>query len=642
MRRRFPIDTWILLAVVPTLVIVTLVLSLVVYDALYAQILEGFDRKLVAACSVTSSFIDGDDHASLLEPIPMHALSWDVAADRLAGADADGRVYAIDVITGEANPLGSAPIGRFDAWAIAGERLFLLVDDGRTLVERAWPPQEGETPAVRTRLGRESALMAIAWHGDRLTGVATDLTEIHLTRQGPARRVIGGLPPGPPVRAATWAGGKLLLLRSDETSCTIVQLSPEGRAVDSVASVRTEGGALRRALALASDGSRVWAATREGLVEWTQPPSGETGRAEGFASGFRSRNDPLYLHYVRPMRALMRKQKLTYCYSQIVLDESRIAYVLDASEGDDQALIGGVDVVPKEDMLATRQVMKTGQVLVGGVRRFERWGLLKVSTGPIRDSAGRVSATAGVDVNISTIREKTRTVLVQVLALGFFGLLLATAVSFALARRLTRPLQEIKAAALKVAAGRHGLAVAITRPSELRELATAFNTLSRQTRETLERLEQRRRQFERTRLRQVLASRLRRQPAGPVIEESYDTGGDGLINESGHCHAHERTFVWLTDDARRDPEASRHVAVTRELASRALSALSGEAPGVVLASLLALVATPRAALVEHGTGEVVWHATDGAPAPTADERGVLAFSSPGAGTGYRLLLQVRA
>ncbi len=643
MKRPIRVDEWILLAAVPTLVVVTLVLGFLVYSALYADILAGFDRKLTAACSVSASFIDGDDHARLLEPIPIRALTWDGAAGRLVGADADGRVYAIDAATGEADPLGQALVEPFTGWAIGDGRLFLLTEAGRALVERSWPLTAGERPVVRAQLPAEAALATIAWAGDRLIGAGAELREIRPSGRATTQRVVGVCPRGAPIRGLAWSGEEALLLRSDETSSAITRFSPGGQAAGTLTVVRAEDELPRRAVALATDGTRVFVATRDGLVQWLQPPSGEPGQAEIFAFGFRSRNDPLYVRYVEPMRALVKKRNLTYCYSQIPRGENRIAYVLDASEGEEQSFIGGLDSVPTDDALLTRQVMDTGRVLTGRVRRFERWGLLKVATGPIRDSEGRVAATAGVDVNISTIREQTRTVLMQVLALGSLGLLLATAASFTLARRLTRPVYELKSAALKVAAGQHGLEVRIGRPAELRQLSGAFNKMSRQTRETLEGLARQREQFEHGRLCRMLSSRLRGEPSAVVAGESYEAPrGSDLVNGSGHCHAQGRTFVWLTEEALREPEASRRVATTRDLAARVLAEKRGEEPGSTLDALLALVPATRAALVDHETGELVWCARDGAPAPSADGKGALTFVIEASGASYRLVLRVKA
>jgi HAMP domain-containing protein len=55
--------TVVLFALIPTLVLLTIVQAIRVHDSIYAVILEGFDRKLLAVGQAISARIDGDVHA---------------------------------------------------------------------------------------------------------------------------------------------------------------------------------------------------------------------------------------------------------------------------------------------------------------------------------------------------------------------------------------------------------------------------------------------------------------------------------------------------------------------------------------------------------------------------------------------------
>src|SRR5262245_35083346 len=63
---RLKMQSMILLVLIPSLLLVTLVISGLTYSGLHYVILEGFDRKLSAISTVMGAFIDGDEHAEIL------------------------------------------------------------------------------------------------------------------------------------------------------------------------------------------------------------------------------------------------------------------------------------------------------------------------------------------------------------------------------------------------------------------------------------------------------------------------------------------------------------------------------------------------------------------------------------------------
>ena len=105
MKRAWRLEQWILAVTIPALVVVALVLGVAVYRGLYQRVLDGFDRKLLAATGTVAAFIDGDDHQALLRPLPMRALAWDAAQSRLLGEDTARQVYVVD--TSPAKPIRS-------------------------------------------------------------------------------------------------------------------------------------------------------------------------------------------------------------------------------------------------------------------------------------------------------------------------------------------------------------------------------------------------------------------------------------------------------------------------------------------------------------------------------------------------------
>ena len=472
MKRAWRLEQWILAVTIPALVVVALVLGVAVYRGLYQRVLDGFDRKLLAATGTVAAFIDGDDHQALLRPLPMRALAWDAAQSRLLGEDTARQVYVVDTVTGEADPL---------------------------------PDSAGRT----------------------------------------ARGLFPADYPG-------------------------------------------------RVPAAATDGRQRWAPGPKGLLHWPGLDPSQSADSTAYALGFRSRNEPLYRKYMEPMRAIQRKQNVSYIYTQVLREPYAIAYVLDASEGEDQALIGGRDVVPREDYEDAQQVMVRNEVRANRLRQFERWGLLKVSAGPIHDSRGRSTATAGVDVNISIIQRKTRQALIEVLALSAAVWLAVAALAILMARRLTRTLGLLKGAALTVAAGRYGHELALRSPRELVRVAEAFARLSRNLKETFFRIGRETAALEFERSRQDLARRLKEPPPHPAVQETYAPDQPGSL--SGHARHEHRIVVWLSDQRRPPLAAGRAIARWRDLAIRLMQRHSG--PGDAAALL--------EALAPHAPGTLIW------------------------------------
>lgn len=66
MRHSIPIQTLLLRVFLPAVGFVAIGLGVLTYNRLYATILDGFDRKLITASSLTGAIIDGRDHDRLI------------------------------------------------------------------------------------------------------------------------------------------------------------------------------------------------------------------------------------------------------------------------------------------------------------------------------------------------------------------------------------------------------------------------------------------------------------------------------------------------------------------------------------------------------------------------------------------------
>jgi HAMP domain-containing protein len=119
------------------------------------------------------------------------------------------------------------------------------------------------------------------------------------------------------------------------------------------------------------------------------------------------------------------------------------------------------------------------------MQEWGRWGVLESGYAPIYSyvNPDRIVAAAGADLDVRIVRIKTSQALAKVGAAALVCLLIGAFLSFAISRRLTRPLAEVKDLSLQVASGQYGHRIEVTGPKELADLAASFNLM----RQTLER-----------------------------------------------------------------------------------------------------------------------------------------------------------
>jgi signal transduction histidine kinase len=109
-----------------------------------------------------------------------------------------------------------------------------------------------------------------------------------------------------------------------------------------------------------------------------------------------------------------------------------------------------------------------------------------VAFGPIQDVAGRRVGFLGVALDRDTLAAARRRVTLT-LSLGAIAVLLvAIGLADVLARRLTRPLRDLHAAALSIALGNLDTRIAVNSPDELGDVAEAFRVMIQSLRENQE------------------------------------------------------------------------------------------------------------------------------------------------------------
>ncbi len=109
---------------------------------------------------------------------------------------------------------------------------------------------------------------------------------------------------------------------------------------------------------------------------------------------------------------------------------------------------------------------------------------------PVMDNNGEVIALLGVDVAIDTVDQKLKAAAIVITLSAIATLLLVLLCVYISAQRISKPIVEMKAAALDIAAGEYGNTIAVHGPKEVTELANTLNTMSECLKENIDRFKQ--------------------------------------------------------------------------------------------------------------------------------------------------------
>lgn len=593
MLRKFHLrlQSLILLALIPTLLVVTALYGYSNYSAVYRDILQGFDRKLQAVGSSSAAFIDGGVHERLIRPREIQAIAYDTELSRLVGIDrTNGYLVTLDTTTGSAEELlffadqalaRAAKNMTFDA---KRGRFAVVLDDGRVMSMT----REGTFTALLDAAGQWRAI-AYAPQSDVFYAVGSALVEISadkLKQRPLAQASLEGIT-GLVYREGE---GDLIALRGDNGEVLSLTLDGATGSLGKLPPAKVEHVAeevkdetkqwtepqlvVLPAHGLAQIEGEIFASTDRLIRVSTKTGEGDP---KGFRMGFRSDVSPLYRGYAVPMKRIMEQVGLTYHYTIILPKEDQLIYVLDGTDGEDHSQAGTEEDVESGEWRRLQAVMTSGEPSQSDVQSFDIWGLLKVGTTPIRDSNGEIVGLVGADVNISEIQKKTRVALLEVLLVGALSLILATMAAFGIARRLISPIQRLKEGALKVAAGRYERPIEVKNPRELKELSQSFNEIRRALSNRIATLEKENAQFEERRCKFELMKVLGSPSVGRMAIEFF---GPNEVGEevSGFIEYGSKVLVWLAASPADPLKAAFLRTDIASLAKKLLQAYSNDWP----------------------------------------------------------------
>ena len=181
-----------------------------------------------------------------------------------------------------------------------------------------------------------------------------------------------------------------------------------------------------------------------------------------------------YRRNVEPMRRIQRELELTYLYTQALGGTQDIVYVLDATEGEEHSPLGAEDELTAETLEGLKHTMAGGPIYVSPIEYQEQWGLLKTAVAPVYGEGGRITATAGADVNISLIEVATQNALFASALIGVASLVASAMVTLLIVRWVAVPIEGLKADALRIAAGDRAPPAERAAPREVGRLRAAL------------------------------------------------------------------------------------------------------------------------------------------------------------------------
>ncbi|MFN8391842.1 MAG: HAMP domain-containing protein [Bdellovibrionota bacterium] len=562
----------------------------VTYSRLKATILAGFDKKLDAISTASGLFVDGDEHESIFNPRHIAAVAVDEKRSQVLGVDnSSGVLVTIDKDTGGALdrvklnwlPLPARAVTNL-AYDSANDVLYALGEDGKGVFTISQ-----ESGKVRPAVALPQKATAIAYRSsdDSLLAVGERLMRIDSKK----RRVEQSFSMPELITGAAWVPAlkRLLLLRgSTGKMLALEEGQSEAREIGNITTLEEPAEAPEDApgeasaapesdsgestpdqwkepevvvlpaggLAYDPDSARLFTTT-DRLVK-VSPETG-MGNPYGLKMGFRNEMSPIYRKYAARMKRVMDAAGLTYHYTVVLPKENQLIYVIDATDGEDHSVLGTQEEVEPEEWARLNAVSTTGVASQSKVKHFDLWGLLKVGTAAIRNSAGEIVGLVGADVNISIIDKKTRIALIRVLGLAVLGLLVAGAAAVWIARDLGAPMRKLKEGILRVAAGDYGERIEIESPRELSKLAQVFDETRMQLQKTVGELERENQAFERNRRSHILADLFTRDvddfPSAKIEgPESYILAArvgelEGRNDLSGYVRKGERGVLWIGD-----------------------------------------------------------------------------------------------
>ena len=432
-----------------------------------ANIIASFDAKLVGMVSLVGTFLDGDAHRQLyaareieqlaVEPESGTLYGWEARTGRLARVYPNGastfvvdlpRLEVRDLVFSDparALLLVEAPAGlyRFDLARAEGaffpfsgaanyEQL-LIGPEGVVLLRQGsdfWRWEAGADPEPVVLPFLEEVKADVFWSKERQQWLV-----------------------------ATGADGGWQWMDRNGGGATALDVPLNDMSGDVVLA-----------------GHRLWVAGPSlGVVDLR---SGATNFAPEIRRFFPARS-PAYARAVETFKRIRHDAGLTYLYTQMLIDDTALFYVVDGSEVDEFSPIGTMDTLPAASFLPLKTAELAREPVVRPIEEWENWGLLKSGFGPVLMRNGGSEGMIGADLKVDIIEPHTRQAAFASILTAVLGITLALTFTVIASRQVTRPLEQLKGYLVRMAGGEWSAALPSLRVTEVAAVGQACQQLAR-------------------------------------------------------------------------------------------------------------------------------------------------------------------
>ncbi|MFK5975541.1 MAG: HAMP domain-containing protein, partial [Sulfurovum sp.] len=471
----------VLSVLLPLITIIVVFMAIYNYNTAYNAILDGFTKKLLAISSVTSSFIDGDKHQTIAIAKKMSAFTYDNKFTTLYALSSNLGIYTINLEKGGAIALDGFNKNRlsnyiiYDITSNSDENLLYAVTYTKEILSLNL-----ETKEIKVVKKLDFIADGIAYQNgifylmssSNLYKFALNSEPLFLKKY--SQNVL--------LDSLSILDGKLYGINKEEHTIFYIDTQTL-KFYDNIAPKFPLEDGIVHHLGVSPEYFYTGA---NNLILYERNSS--TSFQDDFARQYRDETSPLYQQYIKPMRDIKKSLNIFYLYTFNLLygdSNGNCNYIIDVNEGSDYDPIGSYDDMKPKELTGAESVMLRNQTYVSGLRTWDKWGLLKVAYAGIKDKYGKVVAVTGTDIDVSIITQKTKEALIQSILIGVLALIMGILASYYIAMKIIRPIELLKASALKIAAGNYGDNILIHSPKELKELSIDFNQMSSELQSTV-------------------------------------------------------------------------------------------------------------------------------------------------------------
>lgn len=476
---KFTFLGFVLSILLPLITIIVLFMAIFNYNSSYSSILDGFNKKLLAIAAVTSSFIEGEKHQSIAIPKEMSSFTYDENTSTLYAFSVESMLYRINIKKGAAINIDGFNKKKLSSYRIydmtnhSSKKLLYAVTYNKEVLSL-----DLETKEIKIIKKLNFLAEGIAYFKNilylssnaSLYGLEANNT-IHFLKKYDY-----------PIKSLSLSNETLYGINSKNNNLFSIDTRTLILEDDIAPKFPLENGKIHHLAA----SKEYFYTGRSHLIMYERNSSKSI--QDDFSRLYRDETSALYQHYIKPMTEIKVALDLSYHYTFNLLygdNENNCFYIMDVNEGNEYTPIGSYDNMSTKDLTGAEDVILRNETYVSGIKLWEKWGLLKVAYAGIKNKSDQIVAVTGADIDVSIITKKTKEALVQSIFIGILALIIGLLASYYIAMKIIRPIETLKASALKIAAGNYGDNILIQSPKELQELSIEFNHMSRELASTV-------------------------------------------------------------------------------------------------------------------------------------------------------------